>query len=399
MCSNLAALPTAAKKSEIAASNPARMAVATPTGHYRCTNASASWRALPRQTNRGGALEVIEGAPDIEPESDGFYRSARARLDSSGARLTGQTPHLSTPRPAQVLRALRARQPMTKEEYRRGWRNHPGRLNLASRHPRVEGCRIAVFEGNDAAGKGGAIRRVTQALDARQYRGIPIAAPTEEERAHPYLWRFWRDIPRRGRFAIFDRSWYGRVLVERVEGYCSEADWMRAYPEINDLGHSWPPTGISWSSSGSHQQRGAVEALREREKVRSSSQITRGLRNRKKWDARKGGVRQGERTSTHRRPWSSSRRKQSITPAQILRRSRRRRARHQRARKRDWPRWPTINAVRPRVYEATESRGKRRNSGNGDQYVLSGFYPCLSVVSVAESILGFHPRSSAFICG
>ena len=87
----------------------------------------------------------------------------------------------------------------------------------------------------DAAGKGSAIRRVVWPLDARHYRIIPIAAPTEEERAQPYLWRFWRHLPRLGRVTIFDRSWYGRVLVERVEGFCSEADWMRAYGEINDF--------------------------------------------------------------------------------------------------------------------------------------------------------------------
>src|SRR5436305_12249414 len=76
---------------------------------------------------------------------------------------------------------------------------------------------------------------MTQALDARFYRVVPIAAPSDEERAQPYLWRFWRHIPRHGRAAIFDRSWYGRVLVERVEGFCSEFDWMRAYAEINDF--------------------------------------------------------------------------------------------------------------------------------------------------------------------
>ncbi len=94
---------------------------------------------------------------------------------------------------------------------------------------------VAVFEGNDAAGKGGAIRRVAAALDPRQYSIVPIAAPTEEERAHPYMWRFWRHIPARGKFTMFDRSWYGRVLVERVEGFCSQADWLRAYGEINDF--------------------------------------------------------------------------------------------------------------------------------------------------------------------
>jgi polyphosphate kinase 2 (PPK2 family) len=92
-----------------------------------------------------------------------------------------------------------------------------------------------VFEGADAAGKGGAIRRITAALDARFYNVHPIAAPTEEERAQPYLWRFWRHAPRDGAVALFDRSWYGRVLVERVEGMASSADWMRAYSEINDF--------------------------------------------------------------------------------------------------------------------------------------------------------------------
>ena len=90
-----------------------------------------------------------------------------------------------------------------------------------------------MFEGVDAAGKGGAIRRVTATLDARQYVTVPIAAPTDEERAHPYLWRFWRQVPAQGGIVIFDRSWYGRVLVERIEKLCRESDWMRAYDEIN----------------------------------------------------------------------------------------------------------------------------------------------------------------------
>ena len=94
---------------------------------------------------------------------------------------------------------------------------------------------ILVFEGADAAGKGGAIRRVTGALDARQYVNVPIAAPDDEERRYPWLWRFWRHVPPQGGITIFDRSWYGRVLVERVEGFCSVADWQRAYGEINQF--------------------------------------------------------------------------------------------------------------------------------------------------------------------
>jgi len=94
---------------------------------------------------------------------------------------------------------------------------------------------VLVFEGQDAAGKGGAIRRVTRALDLRQVDIHPISAPMRYELLFPYLWRFWRRLPRLGRIAIFDRSWYGRVLVERVEGLASTADWRRAYAEINDF--------------------------------------------------------------------------------------------------------------------------------------------------------------------
>jgi len=94
---------------------------------------------------------------------------------------------------------------------------------------------VFAFEGWDAAGKGGAIRRLTSAIDPRDYRVIPVAKPTDEEKHAHYLWRFWRDQPRAGRMAVFDRSWYGRVLVERLEGFCRDDEWRRAYEEINDF--------------------------------------------------------------------------------------------------------------------------------------------------------------------
>jgi len=135
-----------------------------------------------------------------------------------------------------LLRTLDLSKRIKKADFDDELEKYQGKLNLLTRHADFKKLSVVVvFEGNDAAGKGGSIRRITQALDARQYRVIPVAAPTEEERAQPYLWRFWRNIPRKGRFAIFDRSWYGRVLVERVEGYCPRPDWMRAYGEINDF--------------------------------------------------------------------------------------------------------------------------------------------------------------------
>jgi polyphosphate kinase 2 (PPK2 family) len=92
---------------------------------------------------------------------------------------------------------------------------------------------VIVFEGWDAAGKGGAIKRLTAEWDPRSFSVWPIGAPTEEEKAHNFLWRFWKRLPASGEIAVFDRSWYGRVLVERVEGFATKADWRRAYGEIN----------------------------------------------------------------------------------------------------------------------------------------------------------------------
>jgi polyphosphate:AMP phosphotransferase len=119
------------------------------------------------------------------------------------------------------------------EDYDRELEQLQGKLALLTRRSkfRKHGLVLA-FEGMDAAGKGGAIRRITHALDARQYQVLPVSAPTAEERLHPYLWRFWRDVPERGHIAIYDRSWYGRVLVERVRGFAAPADWRRAYAEI-----------------------------------------------------------------------------------------------------------------------------------------------------------------------
>lgn len=111
-----------------------------------------------------------------------------------------------------------------------------GRLNRAVRRA-AEAHRsiVFVFEGWDAAGKGGAIRRLTSAIDARDCRVIPVAKPTDEEKSHHYLWRFWRHVPRAGMVTIYDRSWYGRVLVERLEGFARDDEWRRAYAELNDF--------------------------------------------------------------------------------------------------------------------------------------------------------------------
>src|SRR5688572_14201867 len=103
---------------------------------------------------------------------------------------------------------------------------------------------VIVFEGWDAAGKGGAIRRITPTLDPRGFEVVPVSAPHGEEAEHHYLWRFWRHIPVAGDMAIFDRSWYGRVLVERVEKFCTPPEWRRAYGEIEEFERELASTGI-----------------------------------------------------------------------------------------------------------------------------------------------------------
>ena len=104
---------------------------------------------------------------------------------------------------------------------------------------------IIAFEGWDASGKGGAISRLTSGWDPRWFQVWPISAPTEEERARHFLWRFWRRLPGKGEINIFDRTWYGRVLVERVEGFCSEADWKRGYDEINEFEAQQRDNGVT----------------------------------------------------------------------------------------------------------------------------------------------------------
>ena len=208
-----------------------------------------------------------------------------------------------------VLRALQLDQDVSKQEYEKQLEKWQGRLNIVSRDPRYRDIAVvAVFEGNDAAGKGGAIRRVTGALDARHYQNISVAAPTEEERAQPYLWRFWRHVPRHGRFVIFDRSWYGRVLVERVEGFCSEADWMRAYTEINDFEQELARQNIVvvkfWLAIGKDEQHKRFKA-RETISFKRFKITAEDWRNRKKWDDYELAVcDMVDRTSTSLAPWT-----------------------------------------------------------------------------------------------
>lgn len=208
-----------------------------------------------------------------------------------------------------ILRSLKLDQTLEKADYEEKLEALQGRLNGLTRDTRFQKMSlVVVFEGNDAAGKGGGIRRVASALDARHYAIIPIAAPTDEEKAQPYLWRFWRHIPRRGRLAIFDRSWYGRVLVERVEGYCSQYDWLRAYNEINEFESQLANHQIVvvkfWLTISKDEQ---LKRFKEREKTGFKAfKITEeDWRNRERWeDYERAVCDMVDRTSTDIAPWT-----------------------------------------------------------------------------------------------
>jgi len=252
--------------------------------------------------------------------SDKHYRDitvANAILEALTEKLKLRAPKPAAaihhaPRPADhvnVLEALDLSKSMEEDEYKKALEKWQGHLNLLSRDPAFKKLAVvAAFEGQDAAGKGGAIRRITQGLDARAYRVIPIAAPSEEERAQPYLWRFWRQLPRRGKFTIFDRSWYGRVLVERVEGFCGQADWMRAYSEINDFEAELARNGIIvakfWLQISPEMQ---LARFKEREATgfKRFKLTPEDWRNRDKWGIYQNAVcDMVERTSTSMSPWT-----------------------------------------------------------------------------------------------
>jgi polyphosphate:AMP phosphotransferase len=252
--------------------------------------------------------------------TDARYRSvtaARSLLDALNGRLQHPAPP-ATPAPAplpkhvaqgrNVINTLDYSLKLEDKEYKEKLAELQGRLAVATRKKKFgKRSLILVFEGQDAAGKGSTIRRITAALDARMYSVIPIAAPSEEERAQPYLWRFWRQLPRRGRVTFFDRSWYGRVLVERVEGFAQVADWMRAYQEINQFESQLVDSGAIvlkfWLAISKEEQLARFKA-REDSAFKSFKITDEDWRNRKKWVKYEEAVcDMVERTSTAHAPW------------------------------------------------------------------------------------------------
>ncbi len=301
-------------------------------------SATAAWKLSDEETEFGkelvkrydDAIELLEEligvtstayAPWIPIASaDSRYRDltiGRTLADAIRGRLSGAAPAIAETGTStlgsrsgpNILDSLDLGQALKRDDYRARLKEEQRRLTALTLSRKFEKrAVVAVFEGNDAAGKGGGIRRVVQALDPRMTRVISIAAPSDEEKAQQYLWRGWRHIPEQGHVAICDRSWYGRVLVERVEGFAAKHDWMRAYDEIRFFEAELSEAGVIfvkfWLAIDKKEQ---LRRFKEREKIGYKRyKITdEDWRNRKKWDAYKQAVHDMvDRTSTTAAPWT-----------------------------------------------------------------------------------------------
>ncbi len=265
------------------------------------------------------ATDTAEAPWHIIEATDKRFRDLRAaeiilaslesRLQQTEPPDIGTAPLLNGHRERTLLDALDLEQITPTRDYSKQLSTYQKRLTklIWQAHEQKRNV-ICLFEGWDASGKGGAIRRVTSAIDARLYKVISVAAPTDEERAHHYLWRFWRHIPRDGYMTIYDRSWYGRVLVERVEDFASPTEWQRAYHEINAFEQQLTDHGVIVFKFWLHISRDEqLQRFREREETPwKQHKITEeDWRNREKWNEYEQAVSDMvTRTSTEASPWT-----------------------------------------------------------------------------------------------
>lgn len=194
----------------------------------RTNTSEAPWIVIEAHDRRYATTKVFEALATAWEDAIKKYQVVAKKTAAKASK--------KTPRNITVLSALDLSQTLEKETYNKELESYQKRIRDLEHKIYIDRIpTVIVYEGMDAAGKGGNIKRLTENLDPRGYEVIPIAAPTKEELARHYLWRFAKEMPKAGHITIFDRSWYGRVLVERVEGFCSEQEWRRAYREINEF--------------------------------------------------------------------------------------------------------------------------------------------------------------------
>ena len=286
-----------------------RVVGATSTG-------TAPWHVIESSDTRYAGLATAERVlADFTSRLDatGIHHDERdARAPEPVARITDleADPHDgdAETRPRRVLDAVDLGTRIEKDTYAKKLARNQAKLDsLFTEADDLGISTVLVFEGWDAAGKGGTIRRLCRRIDPRLYRVIPVGAPTQEELAHHYLWRFWRHVPRAGRMTIFDRSWYGRVLVERVEGLADDATWQRAYEEIRDFEAQLAEANVLvlkfWLHLSPEEQLRRFEA-RAKTPYKKYKITDEDFRNRARWEDYEIAVDEMVgRTSTRACPW------------------------------------------------------------------------------------------------
>lgn len=285
---------------------------AAERGIMRTDHAHAPWALIEGADARYRYLTVLTRLRDALKSHldarEALKKSSKAKASAKpAAKARAKSTQLA--KKGSVLAALDMKKKLDREAYGEELWKQRARLNTLYRKAKEKGhSLVLVFEGWDAAGKGGAIRRLTSAFDAHDFRVIPFGAPTDEERAQHYLWRFWRHLARAGTVTIYDRSWYGRVLVERVENFAKEEEWKRAYSEINDFEEQLVEHGIIvmkyWLHISKDEQ---MRRFKQREQIayKRWKLTDEDWRNRAKWDAYESAVTDMvEHTSTRLAPWT-----------------------------------------------------------------------------------------------
>ena len=273
----------------------------------------APWTIIEATDKSYGAMKILKTVTEtLEDALKKRAEEERLKEEKKKAAETllkaGENPAENSRYQNGVLSGIDLSKTMTREAYKKEIDRLQKKLELL--HSELYRLRIPVvlgFEGWDAGGKGGAIRRLTSHLDPRGYQVCPTAAPNDIEKKHHYLWRFWNHMPKAGHIAIFDRTWYGRVMVERIEGFCREEEWRRAYQEINEMESHLVNAGAVvlkfWLQIDKDEQKRRFE---ERMRIPEKQwKITdEDWRNREKWDQYELAVNEMlVRTSTTYAPW------------------------------------------------------------------------------------------------
>jgi polyphosphate:AMP phosphotransferase len=264
--------------------------------------AFAPWHIIEAEDDRYRHLTV---ATLVADSIEAALKRPKAALPPAAE---GKKPPLPTPKPVNLIQSLDLSVHLNGAQYDKRLAELEADLSRLTRKLKdASGSMTLVLEGPDAAGKGGAIRRLTEPIDARIWQFMSVAAPTDEERAHPYLWRFWRQLPRRGRITIYDRSWYGRVMVERLEGFCTQEEWQRAFAEITQFEEQLTAFGTIvikfWLAISPEEQ---LKRFKDRETTpyKQYKLTAEDWRNREKWGAYiAAACDMVERTSTSNAPW------------------------------------------------------------------------------------------------